>query len=70
MKLIIDRIEEKYAVCENENKEFINIDVNKLPNDVKVGDIIIINGDNISIEKNETIKRKEYIEEITKDIWQ
>lgn len=70
MKLIIDRIEEKYAVCENEEKEFINIDISKLPNDVKIGDIIILNDGEFIIDKKETKKRKDYIDEITKDIWQ
>lgn len=71
MKLIIDRIEGKYAICENEEKQTVNVDRSKLPIDSKIGDIIYIDENNtIIIDKKATNKRKEYIEELTKDIWQ
>ena len=42
MKVIIDRFEEEYAVCEKEDRKIINIDKNKLPSTVKEGDVLII----------------------------
>ena len=56
-KLIIDRFEEDFAVCETETLEFINIPKAALPLDAKEGDVIAI-----SIDKSETNKRKEKIE--------
>ena len=70
MKLIVDRFEEKYAICEDENKKYITIEKENLPLNVKIGDIIILNEDEVYVEKKESKKRREYIEEITKNIWE
>ena len=56
-KLIIDRFEGDFAVCETEDLEFINFPKAALPCGVKEGDVIAI-----SIDKSETDKRKEKIE--------
>lgn len=56
-KLIIDRFEGDYAVCETENLEFVNIPKAALPSDAKEGDVI-----SVSIDESETDKRKERIE--------
>ena len=56
-KLIIDRFEGDYAVCETENLEFVNIPKSALPCDAKEGDVI-----SILIDKSETEERKEKIE--------
>lgn len=69
MRLIIDRFEDEYAVCENENKESINIDRDKLPSDIKEGDIIWFEDDIVTKDQDYIVNRKKYIEEITKDIW-
>ena len=70
MRGIIDRIEENYAVVELENRVMINIEKKKVPFNVKEGDVIIINNDNITIDKEETKKLKKEIEELTKDLWE
>lgn len=69
MKAIIDRFEDKYAVCELESKKMINIEKNKLPLNAKEGDVIIIIDDKIIIDTEETIKLGEDIKELTKDLW-
>lgn len=56
-KLIIDRFEGDFAVCETEALEFVNLPKAALPSGVKEGDVIAI-----SIDKLETDKRKEKIE--------
>lgn len=56
-KLIIDRFEGDFAVCETEELKFIDIPKAALPGGVKEGDVITI-----SIDKSETDKRKEKIE--------
>ena len=58
----IDKIENNIAVCENRRtKEFINIHISKLPNNIKENDIIKYSNGNYILEENETISAKENI---------
>lgn len=70
MKVIIDRFEGKYAVCEKENLEMINIDIYKLPTGAKEGDVLIIEGNSIRIDEKETESRKERIKKLMEDLWE
>lgn len=71
MKVIIDRFEGNYAVCEKENREMIDIEKNRIPCEAKEGDSLIIEEDgSISLDKDETQKRKERIEALTEDMWE
>jgi hypothetical protein len=69
MKVTIDRFENGFAVCENENKDTINIKRDKLPSDAHEGDILIIDGDKISIDKPATAAQKTEIENLMKELW-
>lgn len=69
-KVIIDRFEGKYAICEKENKEMINIERVKLPKKVVEGDVLIIEGVSIAIDKTETKKRRERINGLMDDLWE
>ena len=40
-RYIVDRFEGNYAVCETEDKSFINIERYRLPKDAKEGDCLI-----------------------------
>lgn len=64
MQIIIDRIEGEYAVVEIENGKLINVPKELFPN-AKEGDVI-----NISINNEETNKRKENIEKIMNDVFE
>ena len=55
-KLIIDRFEGDFAVCETEELGFIDIPKAALPDEAREGDVIAI-----SIDKSETDKREEKI---------
>lgn len=70
MKVVIDRFEGPFAVCEKEDRTMMDIKRIKLPTGAKEGDILDINNDEISIDIEETEKRKKEIEDITKDLWQ
>ncbi|GAA0120801.1 MAG: DUF3006 domain-containing protein [Clostridium argentinense] len=70
MKLIIDRFEGEFAVCENEEGKMINISRNKLPKEAKEGDVIIIEKEKVYIDVEETERLKREIEELVKDIWE
>ncbi len=69
MRVIIDRFEGDYAVCEKEDREMIDIKRDCLPKEAKEGDVLDIEGVKIAININETEKRKKDIEELTKDLW-
>ncbi len=62
-KLIIDRFEGDFAVCEQEDKIFINISKNSLPPDVKEGDFIFENDGAYTIDYEITRDIKKVINE-------
>ena len=68
--LIVDRFEDEYVVCEDENKKMINIKKNQIEGYVKEGDILLNIKGKYIIDKKETINRKKHIEELTKDLWE
>lgn len=70
MKAIIDRFEGEYAVCESEEGSMFNLKRSKLPSGASEGDVILIDGDNVSIDTNATKQRKEYIRKLADDIWE
>ena len=69
MKGIIDRFEGKYAVIEIQDGQMINIDKEQLPRGSKEGMVIHIS-ESITIDIEETRKRKEEIEKLTEDLWE
>lgn len=69
MQVIIDRFEGKYVVCEKEDLTMVNIEKGKIPVDAKEGDVLLISEDNITIDKEATLKRKKEIEDLTKNLW-
>lgn len=69
MKVVIDRFEGNYAVCEKEDGNMINIEKDKISQDAKEGDVLSVNDNEISIDEISTIERKKEIENLTKDLW-
>lgn len=69
MKVIIDRFEGIYAVCEKKDRTMINIKREDIPQSAKEGDVLDITGNEISIDTAETEKKKNEIEELTRDLW-
>jgi len=69
LKLIVDRFEGNYAVCEKEDGTIMNLGKDRLPKGVKEGDVLILEGKSIVIDNNATLERKKYIEELMKDMW-
>lgn len=58
-KLFVDRIESNFAVCENQDNEFINIPLRELPKDVHEGSVLSINNSGkYNLLKQEEIDRK------------
>nr|WP_253806109.1 DUF3006 domain-containing protein [Paenibacillus sp. Cedars] len=59
-KGIIDRFEGSFAVVEIEGSSE-DIPKELLPNDCSVGDVLTISDNKITVDKTETLKRKEEI---------
>lgn len=64
MRVIIDRFEKEFAVCEKEDMSMIDIPRNKIPQDAKEGDILLIEEDNINIDKEATAIRRAELEKL------
>lgn len=69
MKVTIDRFEGEYAVCEKPDRTVVNIKKDRLPEEVKEGDVLIIEGDNIRVDSEETRQRKKDIKKLMNDLW-
>ena len=73
MRYVIDRIEEEFAVCENEETgEMEEIDVFYLPDGIEEGDILIYDEDidEYYIDYEEKKIRRARIEDRMEDIWE
>lgn len=58
-KIIIDRFEEKYAVCEKEDKTILNIPRYKVPLEAKEGDCLdIVDGFYVIMKEDTNGKKK------------
>jgi hypothetical protein len=62
MQIIIDRFEDKTAVCEKPDRSMIDIPRSKLPKEAKEGDVLIIEGNSIRIDTITTEKRRKNAE--------
>ncbi len=65
---IIDRFEGEFAVVELEDMKMVNIEKDKIPQEAQEGYVINIEN-SITIDYIETEKRRNKIEELTKDLW-
>lgn len=68
-KIIIDRIEGIYAVCEKEDRTMVNIPITAFPVKVNEGEVWITDGENLILDDAETENRKKEIAEIAKRQW-
>lgn len=68
-KMIIDRYEGKYAVCEDKDKAFFAIELSELPSGAKVGDVIAISDEGVlTLDEEETARRRQRIEDKQKKL--
>lgn len=70
MKVIIDRFEGNYAVCEKDDRTMLNIERIKLPAEAKEGDVLTIDGDHIKIDIETTNERKKRISQKMNNLWE
>jgi hypothetical protein len=69
MRVVVDSIKGKYAVCEKEDRTTINIERARLPTGVKDGDVLLIEGGTITIDRGTTDRRKQDVKKMMDDLW-
>ncbi|MBP2031805.1 hypothetical protein J2Z42_000470 [Clostridium algifaecis] len=70
IRVVIDRFEGPYAVCEKEDRTMMDIKRINIPIGAKEGYVLKIEDNNIiSIDQDETKKRADGIKKLTKDLW-
>lgn len=69
MRYIVDRIENEYAVCEDENKEIVNIPIKELPSNITEKSIIDYIDNQYIINDEEQLKREETIKQKMDSVW-
>ena len=70
MKVILDRFEGDFAVCEKKDRTMLNVKRDKLPPEAKEGDILNINDDIITVDPAATNKRKNTVNKLFADLFQ
>ncbi len=68
--IIIDRIEDQFAVCEFDGKIIKNIPLSSLPPDINEGDILKLENDIYIKDLENTEKRKREIESLVEGLWE
>lgn len=69
--LVIDRFESQFAVCENRlTLEMENIEISKLPQNIKVGDVIKYKNNQYEIDEQERAEIEERIKEKMKNLFE
>jgi hypothetical protein len=63
MKIVIDRFEGNFAVCEYPDGSMKDISVKDLPGGVEVGLVLTFDNGVFSVDETETISRKKRIED-------
>jgi len=69
LKIIVDRIEDGFAVCEMENGSIVNFGLVMLPEGVSEGTVLNIEGEIITIDAIETENKKRAANKLLDDIF-
>lgn len=70
MKVIIDRFEGEYALCENEDKVIISVPKSHIPKEAREGSILEINHGKYTLSEDEQTSREEHIKTLMEDLWE
>lgn len=69
MKVVIDRFEGRFAVCEKDDRTMMNIEKSKIPAKAAEGDVLDIEEGTVTLDVEETARRKKEIEKLADDLW-
>lgn len=67
---IIDRFEGEIAVVEMEGTEMKDFPKSALPRDAKIGDVLIINGDEITMSNENTKRLRKEIDDLMDELFE
>lgn len=70
MKMVIDRFESEFAVCEKAGGLIVNIEKKLLPPGAAPGDVLIVDGIRVTVDRLETEKRRRRIAEKAEKMWE
>ena len=66
----VDRIEEKYAICENQaSKEVVKVEIEKLPKGIKEGSVIRKVKEDYLLDKEKEKNRENSIKQKMDKLW-
>lgn len=69
-KIVIDRFEGTYAICEDKDQKFFAIEIAELPNGAREGHVLEIKDDGtLSIDQKETDIRRDKNKKLQDDLW-
>ncbi len=68
-RVVIDRFEEGIAVCEGESGQAVEISRERLPEEATPGMTLLLDGDTVSIDWEDTQARRRRIGEKMKKLW-
>lgn len=68
-RVVIDRFEEGIAVCEGETEQAVEIPRERLPEGAAPGMTLLLDGDTVSIDWEDTQARRRRIAEKMKKLW-
>lgn len=70
MRIIIDRFEGRYAVCQFEDGTMFNVPLPFIPKEAKESDVIHIDTDAITIDKEATLALKQEIKKLMDNLFE
>lgn len=65
----VDRMEGGYAVCEKENGSMVRLPLDKLPADVRAGDILVYSEGAYHIDREAAEERRKKIIALQESLW-
>ena len=69
MRYTVDRLEGGIAVCEDEDKAFVGISIEKLPKGIKTGDVLVSEDGKFTVDKSATEKKRAEISALQSKLW-
>ncbi len=70
MKVILDRFEGEYALCENEDRVMIKVRRSQIPVEAREGSFLEIGEDGCTLLNEEQKTREEHIKTLMDDLWE
>ena len=67
--LIVARIENGFAVCEQDDGSFVDLPLDRCSGTVREGDVLVYSGEGYRVDEAETTKRRERAKRLSDDLF-